>query len=151
MLKIKSSVRWHTQKLLLGEFVSEYRKIYQQGVELFSEFNPCAAQDGSCIKSRTLKFEKPFCCDGCDYLTDTGCNAEALYCKLWLCGVLRGQIKLPLEFINQVDDLAKQSRELCRHVGGRKDLSDYIKLFYGVKGYRKWKTTEVLSHAASSM
>jgi len=138
-------------KLPLNEFVNEYRNIYQQGVELFTEFNPCAVQNGTCFQSRFLKDGHHFCCSGCDYITDTGCTAEALWCKLWVCGVLRAQAKLQPEFIDQLNSLVKQSGKLCHGIGGRRDLSDYIKRFYGIEEYDKWKITEASSVAASSM
>ena len=137
--------------LILTEFVTRYRNIYQQGVELFTEFNPCAVQNGTCFQGRLLKSSHHFCCDNCDYITDTGCTAEALYCKLWICGALRAQAKLHPKFRDQLNSLVKQSGKLCRSQGGRLDLSDYIKRFYGIEEYDKWKITEASSAAASSM
>ena len=137
------------RELPLDDFIKEYRRLYQAGIDLFAEFNPCEIHDGHCYDGRR-EGGTDFCCSKCDHITDTGCTAEALYCKLWLCSSLRSKSYLPREFTEQLNILIKQAGTLCRGRGGRRNLSDYVVMFYGKKGYRKWRVSEMRSNSISS-
>lgn len=147
MFEFTQHLHYPGNELLLDDFISEYRRLYQAGIDLFAEFDPCEIYDGNCYGGRNGG--TPFCCSHCEHLTDVGCNAEALYCKLWVCGALRAKKNLPKEFIAQLNELVKRAGALCRGWSGRQDLSKYITMFYGKKRYRKWRVSETKSKSTS--
>ena len=148
MLKITKLIRYPKHELPLTYFVNEYRKIYQEVVDLFDEFNPCDIHDCACWRSRR-RSGPSFCCDDCDYLTDDGCRAESIWCKLWICGPLKQAV--PYRFAKRLNALVIRSSKICHGYGGRTDLSDYLYRFYGEKEFEEWKTTEMKSDSISSM
>jgi len=141
MLKITHSmIDFYTKNVPLDEFISEYRRIYQRGTELFAQYNPCEAQDNSCWSSRNDENRTtPFCCSGCEYVSDAGCLAEALWCKLWICGSLRVFNRISKEFSDELAELNRQAGQLCHHIGGRRDMGDFIKRIYGPKVHKQWE------------
>ena len=76
-----------------------YSKLYRIAGHILRETNPCQIQraaDGSvsCVDTREAvakgyKANPGLCCGGCQHLTPTGCNAEALSCKVWHCSAFR--------------------------------------------------------------
>ena len=154
MLQISQYIYCPGKKLPLKEFVVEYRKLCQEADDLFSEFNPCDIHDAACYRGRhnDNNANANFCCGNCEYLTETGCKAEALKCKIWVCGAIVLSSGLTYEFKTQLAALGKKVNLLCRHFGYRKDLPDYIMHFYGKKGYRKWlvEETKLKSNSISS-
>lgn len=145
---VEEYVRPIRTPLTLEQFVKEYRKIYAEGQLLLDTFNPCRIRNGSCTAGRNTEIES-FCCRGCQYLSDSGCLAEALWCKLWLCGYVKGYDwpkddprQLRPEFKLAHRNLIMRANELCRGIGGRLDLSDYVLKFYGVRTLDKWKTKQ---------
>lgn len=148
MFGFTQHLRYPGNELPMDDFISEYRRLYQAGIDLFAEFNPCEIHDCNCYDGRNGG--TPFCCSECEHLTDAGCAAEALYCKLWLCGTLRTKKDLPKEFIAQLNAIVKEAGIVCRGMGGRRDLSRYITMFYGKEGYQKWIASKTRSSSISS-
>jgi hypothetical protein len=140
MFSIKQSVFYPGKQMPMDEFVNEYRKLYQEGIDLFAEFDPCEIHDGGCYDGRNGGSH--FCCSNCDYITDAGCTVDSMWCKLWLCGTLRSKKELPKEFKDQLNILVLRSGKLCRGRGGRFGLSRYILMFYGMKGYKEFEANE---------
>jgi hypothetical protein len=149
MFSVRQSIFHPGRQLPMTEFVSEYRKLYQEGIDLFAEFDPCEIHDGGCYDGRNGGTD--FCCSKCDSITDTGCTINSIYCKLWICGTLRSKKELPKEFKDQLNALIRRSGELCRNRAGRYGLGKYILMFYGMKGHRKWRASEMKSSSTSSM
>jgi len=147
MFEFTQHLRYPGRELPLDDFVSEYRRLYQVGIDLFAEFNPCEIHDGHCYDGRNGGTD--FCCSKCEHVTDAGCTAEALYCKLWICSALRSKSPLPREFTEQLNVIVKEAGIICRGMGGRRDLSEYIVMYYGKKGYRKWRVSETRSNSIS--
>ena len=114
----------------LTEFIREYNKIYQEGTELFNKFNICDISNGTCYRGRRQENPAYFCCDGCEYLSDTGCTAKSLWCKLWLCYIGERKAKGMLEFERERKLLKTKADKLCRGTHGRYNMSDYIRRFY---------------------
>ena len=139
-LTIEQYVYRPTPKMSLGEFISQYRKLYKAGEELFAEFNPCEIRDGKCKRG-------DLCCSGCEYLSDTGCTVEALWCKLWTCRAL----KPPRVFEEKQIDLTAAANKLLYGTGGRHDLSSFIERFYGKEMLEAWRTTETYTNSTSLM
>jgi len=150
MFQLNQYIFWPGEQMPLAEFISEYRMLCQKATDLFAEFDPCAVQDGVCLRGRTN--DPNFCCSDCDYITETGCSAEALYCKLWTCGALVAESALPEEFMTRLAELKKEAGPLCRGIHGRFDLSDYIRRFYGRKEHALWLAgeTKLKSNSISS-
>jgi hypothetical protein len=145
---VEEYVRPVRTPLTVEQFVNEYRRIYREGQLLFDTFKPCKIESGTCICGRDRNV-KSFCCEGCKYLSPSGCLAEAIWCKLWLCGYVKGYDwpkddprQLRPEFKLAHRHLLLRANDLCRGVGGRLDLSDYIKHFYGEPTLKKWRTQE---------
>lgn len=120
--------------MTLDEFVAEYQALYQEGIDLFTEFDPCAIRDGSCKQGRDQN-SSSFCCKYCGYLTETGCSAQSLWCKLWTCVSLKPK----LEFHQRATELRRKASVLCQGHAGRFDLSDYILMFFGKEKWQEWK------------
>jgi len=151
MFSIKTSIHYSGRKLPLDEFVDEYNILFQESVNLFTEFAPCRVHDHICMRGRAnlnLEF-KNFCCGGCQYLTDEGCVTNSIWCKLWVCESMRVKHD---EFWDRRAELKQRAHHLCRgRAAGRYGLNTYIKDFYSRKEYEAWKTTEGSTMAASSM
>lgn len=150
MFKIELTVHHPGKPDTPAEFASEYRKLYQAGVDLFAESNVCDIHDSTCWYGREDDNGKHFCCSGCNYLTVTGCIAESIRCKLWTCPEIVSRCKEFPNFTERLNKIIAASNALCaRSLGFRKDLSEYIKLFYGKEEYEEWKITETLSSNVS--
>ena len=121
----------------LLDFVKEYQRICQEATDLFAEFDPCKIYDDECCQGRGHETHPSFCCAGCDYLSDTGCTVEAIWCKVWTCGAIEHS---PKEFKRRLNILIKESSQLCHGNGGRYSMSHYLNAFYGEEEYEKWKT-----------
>lgn len=135
--------------LTVEQFVNEYRRIYQEGQLLFDTFQPCKIKDSTCVCGRDNNV-KSFCCEGCKYLSKSGCLAESIWCKLWLCGYVKGygwpkddRRQLSPEFKLAHRLLVGRANELCRGIGGRLDLSDFIGRFYGKRTMETWRNKEI--------
>jgi hypothetical protein len=124
-----------------ADFVKRYKQLCQLATSLFKKFDPCQIKDGKCLRGR-------FCCDGCEYLSPTGCTTEAIWCKLWLCDDPR---YFDEEFTQRLKDYKDMAQELCMGRGGRYGLDTYIKGFWGAKEYEQWKTTGIFTIKASSL
>ena len=61
-----------------------YDTLYEIGQRILDNHNPCEI-----AKNRCSAKHHSFCCGGCQHLTENGCKAKALWCKLWLCGSKR--------------------------------------------------------------
>ncbi len=118
------------------EFAKEYLRLYQEGEELFAEFNPCEIRDGTCIRGRNSS-EPSFCCELCGHLTDAGCSTQCLWCKLWVCNYL--ELRLASEFKCRWKELRAAGKRLTRRDSGRKDLSRSVELFYEHNEWQEWK------------
>ena len=143
------------QKLTVYEFIDEYRRLYQAAQEVFDEYNPCDVQDGVCLRGRSgIKYDNDnFCCAGCDWLTDTGCSVEALWCKMWTCRIIITGNNTPQDFRDKLNAINHGAGTLLKGVGGRRRLEYYIAYFYGEEalkeyGYENERSQEV--RAASS-
>lgn len=126
----------------LNRFVFMYKQLYQRGVDLFSEFNPCDVKNGKC-----MGLTHDFCCAGCEHLSDTGCTTESLWCKLYVCGDIASKFgrpheDKPHEFWRRLQILKTEYRQLCRGRAGRYDMGQTIRSIYGHKEYEEWKTTQ---------
>jgi len=138
-------------KLLpLNRFVFLYEQLYQRGVDLFNEFNPCDVKDGKC-----MGLSHDFCCSGCEHLSKDGCTTSSLWCKLWVCGDIASKFgrphkDKPHEFWTRLQVLKSEFRTLSRGRAGRYNMEETIKSIYGHKEYDEWKTTEVSSPGKSS-
>ena len=153
MFQLNQYMFWPGKQMPLANFISEYRKLYQKATDLFAEFDPCAVQDGVCFRGRLDEPLQPnFCCKDCKYITETGCNAEALYCRLWICGALIAKGALSEEFKVRLAKLKGEAGATCRGVNGRYDISDYIKRFYSKKEHALWlaEATKLKSNSISS-
>ena len=53
-----------------------YDNLYRAACHLIKKYNPCKIENGKCAAGT-------FCCSGCKYLTEDGCNTNALYCRVW--------------------------------------------------------------------
>lgn len=151
MFQLNRYIFWPGEQMPLAKFVSEYRRLYQEAADLFAEFDPCAVQDGVCFRGRQ-PLQENFCCKNCDYITEIGCNAKSLYCRLWICGTLITDSVLPEEFTVRLAKLKIAARPLCRSIHERLDISDYIKRFYSKKEHALWlaKATKLKSNSISS-
>jgi len=69
MTTFAAGCRPYQEELTLDQFISEYEKLYQEGVDLFTEFNICDIHDNACQKGRVQNVES-FCCHGYKYLSD---------------------------------------------------------------------------------
>ena len=135
------SIRWPDQGLSLDDFVSQYRKLYQDGIDLFAEFDPCRIHDGLCMRGRRdhgLESSN-FCCSGCEYLTSEGCTTDSIWCKLWTCGATKSD----QVFGRKRQELNSMANDLCRGNGGRYGLDVFIKRFFGEEEYDKWSAKEM--------
>ena len=148
MFQLNRYIFFPGEQMPLANFVSEYHRLYQEATDLFAEFDPCAVQDGACFRGRTNN--PNFCCKGCDYITETGCNAKSLYCRLWVCGILITNGVLPEEFMVRLAELKKEAQPLCRSIHERLDISDYIKRFYSKKEHALW-LAEATKHKSNSI
>ena len=150
MLKVAESIsKFFCKELPLEEFISEYRRIYQLGEELFSKYKPCSINnEGLCLRGQDGGCN--FCCADCAYITDTGCSVEALWCKLWVCGAIKTYNKLPKEALKELEALNREAGQLCHHIGGRHDMGDFIEKIYSMEVYKEWKNTEVKSKSISA-
>ena len=140
MFSFRQYIHYPGQQLPMEDFISEYRKLYQEGTDLFAEFDPCEIRDGGCYDGRNGGTN--FCCSKCDFITDDGCTIDSIYCKLWLCGTLRSKKELPKEFKDQLNVLVRRAEKLCRGKGGRYGLVRYIFMYYGKKGYEEFEANE---------
>lgn len=142
MLSVRQYTYYPGDGHSMDEFVSEYRRIYQEGTALFAEFDPCEIHDGKCFQGRSCKDTKSFCCTKCDHLSDTGCTVESLFCKLWICGALRANKVLPKEFKERLNVLIRAAGVICRQHGGRFAITKYIMMYYGKEGYEEFEANE---------
>lgn len=62
-----------------------YDRLYERAMEL-SKKNYCQVKCGNCIRGRKKQINGPaWCCEGCKFLTATGCSINALTCRVWIC------------------------------------------------------------------
>lgn len=79
-----------------------YDQLYSEASAILERDSPCEVSCNTCLDSRRkqrldIPNVKPFCCDGCKYLTPTGCGVKALGCRVWLC--YEAQEKHPTTFV----------------------------------------------------
>jgi hypothetical protein len=88
----------------LEERSRKYDELYLKASKIMAKFNPCKIENGTCIQGR--KSGCNFCCEGCLHLSSTGCAAQSLWCKTWVCEAAASA--MPLEKYFLFDDLMSQ-------------------------------------------
>jgi hypothetical protein len=92
-----------------------YNELYEEASELMKQYDPCGIKDGKCVRGR-------FCCDGCRYLSPTGCTTKALVCRIWLCE--KAKSKAPEELLLKLEDISTRlwQYDIKQERGGMKDI-----------------------------
>ena len=67
-----------------------YDRLYEIADFLLKKHNPCKHSNGKCGGMETYMYSGG-CCGGCKHLREDGCSVKALYCKLWVCGVVNNE------------------------------------------------------------
>jgi hypothetical protein len=60
-----------------------YDFMYALGDKLFEIYNPCKITTHP--TEGLICSDSVPCCNGCQYISLSGCTTKCLYCKLWLC------------------------------------------------------------------
>lgn len=131
-----------SKDLTIPEFVHRYRDIYSRAQKLFDKYNPCQVYDGTCYAGRIIPSHRHFCCSGCKYLSETGCVAEALECKLWICYTIAQKAGLLFpSFLTERQDLYQEAMESIPTFGRiREDLLDHLIRYFGKEAYLDYAT-----------
>ena len=96
-----------------------YSKLYRIAGHILRETNPCQIQKDaegrvSCRDTRSpLRAggsTQTLCCGGCRHLSDKGCNAEALSCKLWACWTLKREAPDVVSALQILNKAAQDAR-----------------------------------------
>jgi hypothetical protein len=108
----------------LLETAKLHDELYEKGVEILEKYgNPCQENFGKILRPKSLDIKGIVCpcCEGCEYLGDSGCTTQSLLCKLWVCQYIRDEYP---EMWKELKELLLKAydTELIIMRGSKKDL-----------------------------
>jgi hypothetical protein len=114
-------------------FCKKYMQYYNEAQALIDKHDPCGTRKhkaaGICLEDIYYHGGKPKptrCCSGCPHHdTKTGCQTNALSCKVWFCGAVHDSEQPGMdEFHEKIAALRKKIRENLSYIGIRNGMKE---------------------------